>query len=195
MKHTILLAGLSLAAVLPVRGQVSGNCGQPLEAPMSPGSHLVLELRPGNVEVAGTNSSVVRVICDKNNYGASRAVGISLAAGHLRVFGGPDHLKHFNYRIEIPARTDVVIRCTAGDLNVSGLEGDKDITLNAGNLTVLVGKPESYRTVETSMLAGNLRAPAFGVTKEGLFHDFHKENRNGQYHLKAKVLAGDLTLK
>lgn len=100
-----------------------------------------------------------------------------------------------NYRIEVPEKTGVVIRATAGDLRVKGLIGDKDIELRAGNLTIDVGDPGSYKVAEGNVLAGNISARPFGSQKDGLFRRFRKENRGGQYRLRAELLAGDLTLK
>ena len=45
------------------------------------------------------------------------------------------------------------------------------------------------------MLAGDLTASAFGVSKDGLFRSFEKDNLSGKYRLHAYVGAGDLTLK
>jgi hypothetical protein len=45
------------------------------------------------------------------------------------------------------------------------------------------------------VLAGDLTASAFGVSKDGLFRSFEKDNPSGKYRLHAHVGAGDLTLK
>jgi hypothetical protein len=45
------------------------------------------------------------------------------------------------------------------------------------------------------VLAGDLTASAFGVSKDGLFRSFEKDNLSGKYRLHAYVGAGDLTLK
>ncbi len=191
---------LVLAVALPLvaqnmLAQNSGTCGRPFEATVSPGSQLTMDLRSGDVEVVGTSKPGVRVTCASGNDAETRDVRIAFAAGHLRVYGGPDSAKHFHYRVEVPTATGLLVRCSAGNLTVSGIEGDKEIELKAGNLVVEVGKPESYRVAEASVMAGDLKAPAFGVTKDGLFRDFRKENAGGRYRLKAKVLAGNLTLR
>ena len=54
-------------------------------------------------------------------------IKISFAADHLTIRGGPDREVHF--RIEIPQSMNLRLRCSAGDLTVSGITGDKDVEL------------------------------------------------------------------
>jgi hypothetical protein len=91
--------------------------------------------------------------------------------------------------------TNLRIRASAGDLNLSGVTGNKDVGLRAGDLTIAVGRAEDYRHVEASVMAGDLRASAFGVSKDGLFRSFSQDNPAGRYRLHAELLAGDLTLE
>ena len=162
---------------------------------MASGTQVTMDLRAGDVEIVGTSKQGIRVSCDSDNDASTKQVRISFAAGHLRVSGGPDNIRKFHYRIEIPALSPVVVRCSAGNVTVSGVPADKDVELKAGDLTIAVGNPQTYRTVDASVLAGDLKATAWGVKKDGLGQDFRKDNPNGQYRLKAKVLAGNLILK
>jgi len=133
------------------------------------------------------------VTCKVRDGYHAEEVRISFAANHLRIYGGPNN--NVQIRIEVPDRTDLLVRSTAGNTTVSGVTGDKDVELRAGDLTIHVGAPDSYRVAEGSVLAGDLNASAFGVVKDGLFRSFRKESATGQYRLRAKLLAGDLTLK
>ncbi len=196
MKRFAWLTTLPIFALaLPMFGQTSGNCGQPFEAPLASGTQVTMDLRAGDVEIIGTSKQGVRVSCDSSNDPSTKQVRISFAAGHLRVSGGPDNIRRFHYRIEVPTQSAVVVRCSAGNVSMSGLQGDKDVELKAGDLTISVGPPESYRVVEAQVLAGDLKANAWGVKKDGLGQNFRKDNPRGQYRLKANVLAGNLILK
>jgi hypothetical protein len=178
---------------MPLFGQMSGTCVQPFEAAMQPGRQLTIDIRSGDIEVVGTARPALRVTCKARDGDNAASVRVSLAANHLRVSGGPD--RSVRFRIEVPDRTNLLIRATAGNLTVSGITGDKDVELRAGDLTIHVGAPESYRVAEGSVLAGDLNASAFGTVTDGLFRSFRKDNNAGQYRLRAKLLAGDLTLK
>jgi hypothetical protein len=56
------------------------------------------------------------------------------------------------------------------------------------------GKPTAdYRSVDASVYAGDLDAPAFGACTGGLFRSLHWSG-TGAYKLHAHVGAGDLEL-
>ncbi len=191
MKAFAITVSLVLPAVL--WGQTaSGTCANPFEVRLEAGRHVTMHLRAGDVEIVGTSKPGLRVSCRGNAREAGN-IKISFAAADLRTYGGPDRDVHF--RIEVPDKTNLVVRLTAGDMRVNGITGDKDIELRAGNLTVGVARPEEYRVADGSVMAGNLNAAAFGIAKDGLFRNFRKENSNGQYRLHVQLLAGDLTLK
>ena len=189
MKHFLIA---SLFSVVAAVGQTT-TCAKPFEAALQPARQLSIDIRSGDIEIVGTAQPVLRVTCRLKDGDSPGSVKVSLAAGHLRVYGGPN--RDLRFRIEVPGRTNLTVRATAGDMTISGITGDKDVELRAGDLTIHVGAPESYRVAEGSLLAGDLNAPAFGVVKDGLFRSFRKENSAGQYRLRAKLMAGDLTLK
>jgi hypothetical protein len=74
------------------------------------------------------------------------------------------------------------------------VEGSKRVESWAGDVSIDVGQPEQYRTVEASVRAGDLRAAPFNVQKGGLMRSFTWSGK-GPYSLKAKLFAGDLTLR
>lgn len=169
-----------------------GSCAGPFEVGLEAGRHLTMHLRAGDVEIAGTPKPGLRVTCT-SDAGEAGNIRISFAAGDLRTYGGPD--RNTRFRIEVPDKTNLVVRMTAGDMRVNGITGDKDIELRAGDLTIGIAHPEQYRVADGSVMAGNLNAAAFGIAKDGLFRRFRKENANGQYRLHVELLAGDLSLK
>ena len=80
---------------------------------------------------------------------------------------GPHNNTHFT--IEVPERTNLVIQLQAGDIEIRRIEGDLDIASHAGDVTVEVPRARDYRSVDASVYAGDLNAPAFGQSKSGLF--------------------------
>jgi hypothetical protein len=172
-------------------GQTSGTCAKPFDTGATSGSEISMNLRSGDVLIAGTDAGGIRVSCSLRDSGDD--IRISFAANHLTIRGG--QRSDVRFRVEVPRLVNLIIRGSAGDLAITGVSGDKDVELNAGNLTVMVGDPASYRHVKASVLAGDLKAPAFGVQKDGLFRSFKQDNGTGRYRLRAQLLAGDLTLK
>ena len=107
------------------------------------------------------------------------------------VIDGPNN--NFQATIEVPARSDLTVRLSAGELSVEGIVGDKDIRLRAGELNIDVGRPEDYRHVEGSVWAGEINAAPFDVGTGGLFRSFEREG-DGEYELRAVLRAGEFSL-
>jgi len=195
-----LLAGFGLCLFLPsfAGGPVTGTCEHTFETSFQPGGDLHMRLRSGDIDVIGIDSPVLRVSCELNK-GPERAKDVAITfqpdgkSGELRIRGGPNSDIHF--RIEIPKTSNLFVRSPAGDLSVSGVVGDKDVEIHAGDLTIAVGAASDYKHADASVYAGDLNATAFGVNKDGLFRSFDKNNSDGKYRLHAHVGAGDLVLK
>ena len=98
------------------------------------------------------------------------------------------------FTIDVPARSDIEIDLTAGDLEVRGIEGSKRIESWAGDVSIDVGQPDQYKQVEASVRAGDISALPFNVSTGGLFRSFNWTGK-GAYSLQVKLFAGDLTLR
>jgi hypothetical protein len=170
----------------------AATCETPFEAPYRPGSDLTLELRSGDIDIRGTNSSVVRVECLAADARDIR-VRFDEKAGKLTVDGGPSN--NVRIRIEVPRETNLRLRCSAGDVDIADVRGHKDISLRAGDLKIDTGDPADYASVEAAVKAGDLRASAFGVHKGGLFRSFRHTTGGGKYRLKANLWAGEIVLR
>jgi hypothetical protein len=186
-----------LASSLAAGGEVTGTCEQKFEAKFQPGGDIRLQIRSADIEVTGSDSDVVRVTCELRGDVDARDITIRFTAGRdsgsLRVRGGPnDGVK---ISIEVPRSSNLFVRAPAGDLTLSGVTGDKDVEIHAGDLTISVGNPGDYKHADGSVWAGDLTASAFGITKDGLFRSFDQDNASGKYRLHAHVGAGDLVLK
>jgi hypothetical protein len=114
-------------------------------------------------------------------------------SGRLRVRGGPNG--DVRLRITVPKQSDLIVRCSAGDVALTGIDGNKDVSLRAGDLTIDVGRPDDYALAEASVTAGDIQAQAFGVHKGGLFRSFKHRNDGGKYRLRASLWAGDIKLR
>jgi hypothetical protein len=179
---------LALAANVAA-GQKEGR----LERPFAPGRHLWMDLSSGNyvVQPGGDDKVVVRwdtADPDSNN------IKVSLdARGNDAVIVTSGESGHFRIIVEVPERTDVTSRLSAGDFRIQGISGNKDISSWAGNVVVEVRRPDDYRTVSASVTAGDLDASAFDVKKGGIFRSFSWKGP-GNYTLTIRLTAGDVRL-
>jgi hypothetical protein len=197
MKTPVAAIGFALVSPLLIAADTRATCEQTFETKLKPGSDLRVLLRPGDIQITGSNTDMLKVSCELEDAGRARDVLISFRPeGHsaeLRLSGGPKNQTRFH--IEVPRRTNLFVRLPAGDLKLSGVDGDKDVELHAGDLTISVGDAGDYAEADGSVRAGDINAPAFGVNKGGLFRSFKQSNPGGKHRLHAHVGAGDLTLE
>lgn len=173
------------------------SCAAPFKVPFRHGAELRLDLRAGDIEISGTDEATIRVDCELKEHERAKDVSIDFEDnskyGRLRIRGGPNG--EVRLRIRVPKESNLIVRCTAGDLDVTGIRGNKDVSLRAGDLTIDVGNPEDYAFAEASVTAGDVDARAFGVHKGGLFRKFKHQNSAGKYNLRASLWAGDIKLR
>jgi len=115
-----------------------------------------------------------------------------LVAGSMAtvVTDGPS--KHMEFTIELPSRSDLHLRMRAGDMEVAGIDGHKDIRMTAGDLRIGVRR-ESLAAAHASVTFGDLDARALGISKSGIKRSLDWIG-GGTYALDARLGAGDLTL-
>jgi hypothetical protein len=195
-----LLAGFGLCIFLPpfaICAPAAGTCEHAFEAAFQPGGDMRMRLRSGDIEVRGGDSPVLPVSCHMQNPERAKEVALKFEpggkSGTLRIRGGPNN--GIRFRIEVPKNTNLYVRSPAGDLSLSGVVGDKDVEIHAGDLTISIGNAADYKHADAFVYAGDLSCSAFGVSKGGLFRSFDKDNPGGKYRLHAHVGAGDLVLR
>jgi len=164
------------------------------EQDLAPGGHLKLELTAGDYTVRGTDASKIRVFVTAKDPAKIKDVTFSTATaganGKLKIKGPHNEM---SYVVEVPSHLDVTIRLSAGDLEVRGIDGSKDIEMHAGDLNVHLANPTDYGDIDLSVRVGDLNAGPWSVSKGGLVRSFHQANA-GKYKLHAHVGAGDLNV-
>jgi hypothetical protein len=161
-----LLCGLSL---MPM-GMVAQSTGSPGEKDFVSGGRIEMTLESGDYDIRASSDNRIHVRWNE----ASRArvkLTTNGKSASLRVENTPNN--DFHATIEAPALTDLRVRLTAGDMSVSGIKGDKDIEINAGDLNMSVGNSSDWGYVDASVTAGDIHAPAFKEATGGLFRSLH----------------------
>ena len=192
----VVVAVCAAALTAQTKIEARGLQDHPFSADFAPGGRLKLYLRSGDFRITGSDDHkiTVRVIGRNANRSTDTRVPqeVSYKSASLTVSGGPRN--DLEVTIEIPRKTGLYIRMTAGDLTLHNVVGDKDAELHAGDMTIEVGNASDYSRVDASVYTGDLQASPFGESHSGLFRSFHKEG-SGRYYLHAHVGAGDLTLR
>lgn len=165
-----------------------------VEKVFAPGQKVWMDLRAGGYTIQAGRDDRIVVRWDVPS-GDEHEVRVDVAvrgAEATVTSTGPSN--NFRVNIELPARSDLTVRLTAGDLRIRGIQGSKDVHQWAGEIDIEVGRPEDYRSVEAGVTAGDLSARPFEVSKGGLFRSF-RWHGPGKYDLKVSLTAGDLKLR
>jgi hypothetical protein len=166
----------------------------PYETVFPSGGRLRMDLCPSGVEIRGTEDNKLQISYDSKNGDDTKVkvkLNISGNLGRLAMDDCPRN--NFQITIKVPSITNLYVRMWAGELDIKGVTGDKDMELHAGELNVNIGKPEDYAHVDASVITGEVNAAPFDVSKGGLFRSF-KKHGPGKYRLHAHVGAGQVDL-
>jgi hypothetical protein len=162
------------------------------EKPFASGGKIEMQLAGGGYTVRPGSGDAIRVTLGGNVGSAKVDVTTNGTQGSVSVKDTPNN--NFQATIEVPKSADLVIRLTAGELKVEAIGGNKDVESNAGNVDIVTGDSQDYASVDAAVKAGDLNANAFGESQSGLFRSFTWSGK-GKYTLRARLLAGNLTLR
>ena len=192
--RTGVLALSAVVAVLPAPVTFQASDAAPIERPFARAGQLHLDLSAGDYTIRGAaDDRIVVRMQTRNPADRSRAhadISVKGSSAAVRVRGPKNN---FRVQIDVPARTDLTMDLSAGDLKVSGIEGNKTLEMWAGDVTIEVGDPAQYRRVDASVRFGEITSPPFSASKGGIFRSF-SWNGSGPYTIRAKLFAGDLKL-
>jgi hypothetical protein len=196
------LSAVAFAAVLvwnlPGLARAEVPCGQTLDAPMRPGDVLRVHSRPAGLEIVGTDQAVIHVSCTTGNEADAQSIRIRFKGNQddktLTITGDLGKESNVKIRIEVPRKTSLQVRMSAGEVKVEEIAGDKDISLYAGQITISSTRPWDYRNVDVSVSIGEVNAPVYGAQKGGFFRGITKETANGEFSLHAHVMTGQIDL-
>lgn len=192
-----LLAAVCLIAVFGSSSFSQGSAtGNAIEQTFVDGGTIRLSLSSGDytLRAASGNSVVVKWEAENVSYEKDmKRVKVRLDVhGNAAAIETDGPTKHARITIELPARSNLYLRLRAGDVKIAGIEGNKDIRMTAGDLTIDM-LPSSYASVHASVKIGDLHAKPLGLSKDG-FGNSIDWGGSGKYTLYASLFVGDLKL-
>ena len=194
--RSICLCSLFLVNVLAQGPVKVVEVGQDhFEADFPSDGQIRMHIRSGAIRIMGSDEKKIQVHYSGKNADQRKDVRVSLKTGgevgELNISGGPHN--EFKIEVGVPKSCELYLRIVAGEVEVTGITGDKDVELSFGDLTI-EANPEDYAHVDASVYSGDLDAEPFAISKGGLFRSFEKRGP-GKYRLHAHVGAGELMLK
>ena len=188
----LFLVSFSTSAAVAQDNKIEETGKSPVVAKVASGGRVRMDLCSSGIELVGHDEDMLRVSYEPGRGNVNVRIQVAGDQADLTVRGCPRN--NFKLRVELPKSSALYVRMFAGELDVSDIVGDKDVELHFGQLSMDVGKAEQYRQVSASVNSGELDAPAFNVSKGGLFRSFNQTG-SGKYVLHAHVGAGELDLR
>jgi hypothetical protein len=193
--RSVIAAALLGAALVAASGLLAQERpSDSLERAFVSNGRIRMDLSAGEYRITGSRDNRIRLewsVRDADQLSKVKARADVKGADATITTDGPSN--HFKVNIQVPERTDLYVRLTAGDLRILQIEGNKDVEVHAGDVRIDVGRAEDYQRVDAGIWVGDLNAEPFQISKEGLFRSFDWKG-NGAYRLHAHLKAGDLRL-
>jgi hypothetical protein len=96
--------------------------------------------------------------------------------------------------ISVPAQTDLKVELGVGELSVKGIEGNKELHVGIGDLTVGVTDSAKYNDIRTGTKIGDAQDAVSHQRSDGFFPKTHHTSLQGIYKLDASVGIGDVNV-
>lgn len=191
MRTILCFVMIFCAAALPAQ-DLSETGRSPVEAKFVSAGEIRMALCSAGIDIVGMDAGQLRVSYDTSRGNVKVRIRVDGDRADLSVTDCPTN--NFRVTIQVPKSSALYVRMFAGELNVDGVTGDKDVVLHFGQLTMELVKPELYARVEASVNSGDLEASPFNISKGGLFRSF-AQTGPGTYRVRAHVGAGQLVLR
>jgi hypothetical protein len=160
------------------------------------GAVIRMHLEAGGYTISAGDTENIRVTYQANSEEQLKRVRVEIkcnaASADIHIRDTPNN--NFKATIEVPRRSDLWVRLSAGELMVEDVEGDKNLEVRAGRIQADVPHPEQYGHRDASVLTGSIAATAFEVSKGGLFRSF-EQSGPGRFRLHAHVMTGEIVLR
>lgn len=96
--------------------------------------------------------------------------------------------------VSVPAQTDLKLELGVGELSVKGIEGNKDLHVGIGDLTVGVTDGAKYNDIRTGTKIGDAGDAVSHQHSGGFFPKTQHTSLQGIYKLHATVGIGDVNV-
>ncbi|HWY20590.1 MAG TPA: hypothetical protein VNX26_05170 [Candidatus Acidoferrum sp.] len=188
--------GVCLVLLVPALLQGQSARDTSVQQKFITGGTIRVHLEAGGYTITPSDSEIIRVTCRGRSEEQLRHVKVEIKRtdGSAAVYISDTPNNNFHATIEVPRRSNLWVRLSAGELVVESVEGDKDMEVRAGRIQADVPHPEQYGRRDASVLTGSINASAFDVSKGGLFRSFEQRGP-GKYRLHAHVMTGEIYLR
>jgi hypothetical protein len=195
MEAVMKLPMLALAAVLSAV-PVATQSRQFPDRAFAHGGSVRLNLAAADYRIRGHADDRIKVRWSSSRAGMAERIhgDVEVKGTRAVVWTIAPHSSGAHFEIDVPSRSDLDVDLNAGDLEVRNVEGNKNLSMWAGDVTIDVGSADLYRRVEATVRFGDISAPPFNQSTGGVFRSMEWSG-SGKYVVRAKLFAGDLRLR
>lgn len=154
---------------------------------------LAMQLAAGTYQVQAGDFDKVVVVYRTGNTRNVEDVKVSLTisaqTGLLKIRGA----KNIDATIEIPKSIALSVKLSTGNMEVKGIEGNKDFDLGTGTVKVDMINPDQYADIDASVKVGEVDGGSLGHFYSVGGSSLRKHGP-GKYNLYAHVNIGTVVL-
>lgn len=164
----------------------------------APGSSLHVHLGVGDLRITRGDGNKIRLHYTVKSHSERNvkeaSVDFDLHGNTADIeFRAPGSNTEFDADLEVPQQTNLDLHDKVGDITIVGVEGNKDVDLNVGDIRI-TADPKSFRMVHASTNIGDVNGGGYGEAG-GWLGKTLRYHGDGKYELRAHVLVGDINLE
>jgi hypothetical protein len=155
-----------------------------------------LQLGVGDFKIVPGSSD--RVVVTWKGRTADRyhaSVNVSGQTATVTISGPHSGNNDVHFTIELPPQSDVSAEVAVGDVKVGPFEGNAEVNMGVGDLSVKVLDPNEYAEVTASASIGNVSAGPFPSREEGFLGKSIHWSGHGSHRLKLHVGTGNVNIE
>ena len=134
------------------------------------GKGVEIRSSSGSVKVVGTLEQDVRVTIEHAGDHAAKTALIRIDRSRNPILIEIEDIPQRAIAlVEVPHGVSLAVSMSAGELQISNIDGDKRCLLRSGEMVIDVGDPAGYKSVRGFVFAGDVDARAFHAEKGGLW--------------------------
>jgi len=197
MRRIVSILLLAVAPVCIAKSEYPGT--RTKSWPFAQGGRVELLLGNGDVHIVpAKDPSRISIRYSTESYRDSFADDVKPAfnvkSSHADLEFDEPNDGSIEVELEVPVKTNVYVRAKAGDLSISGIEGDTDVETEVGNVHLLLLPGMRFYEVDVSTHTGNIDNCPVGEVK-GRLAKAVSYRGDGAYRLHAHTRIGDIRFR
>lgn len=170
----------------------------------APGQSLRLEVNVGDVRIVpNPDDHELRMEIRPNRHGTSssemqswvRQFDVSGTQATIRLRMPKTGNHGGDVTLFVPSRTNLSVDLGIGDMTVTGIDGNKNISMHIGDLKIGGLRASDYGSVHLSTHIGDVDDGVFAAHQSGWLGKSEDASRKGPWRLSADVGIGDIRVQ